>query len=127
MHVIDHFTLQYYLTKAILIKYKKQICRIRIIMSSHNLAIEQGRHTNTPINNRNCKLCKMSSILFWNVHISTTSDVNTLRSIIGKKLQFTNKFSCWVLKILKNYVILVVISNMLLKGVKFSVWLVSIL
>ena len=26
-------------------------------MSSHNLAIEQGRHTNTPINNRHCKLC----------------------------------------------------------------------
>ena len=25
MHVIDHFTLQYYLTKAIPIKYKKQI------------------------------------------------------------------------------------------------------
>ena len=35
--------------------YKKQICRIR--MPSHNLAIEQGRHTNTTINNRNCKLC----------------------------------------------------------------------
>ena len=46
MHVIDHFTVQYYLTKAILIKYKKQICRIR--MSSHNLAIEKGSHTNTP-------------------------------------------------------------------------------
>ena len=55
MHVIDHFTLQYYLTKALPIKYKKQICRIR--MSSHNLAIEHGRHTNTPINNRNCKRC----------------------------------------------------------------------
>ena len=34
MHVIDHFILQYYLTKAIPIKYKKQICRKR--MSSHN-------------------------------------------------------------------------------------------
>ena len=55
MHVIDHFTLQYYLIKAIPIKYKKQICRIR--MPSRNLAIEQGRHTNTNINNRNCKLC----------------------------------------------------------------------
>ena len=55
MHVIDHFTLQYYLTKAIPMKYKEQIYRMR--MSSHNLAIEQGCHTNTPINNRNCKLC----------------------------------------------------------------------
>ena len=35
---------------------KKQICGIR--MSSHNLTIEHGRHTNTPMNNRNCKLCQ---------------------------------------------------------------------
>ena len=42
MHGIDHFTLQYYLTESILIKYKKQICRIRNPL--RNLAIEHGRH-----------------------------------------------------------------------------------
>ena len=27
-------------------------------MSSYNLTIEHGRHTNTPMNNCNCKLCQ---------------------------------------------------------------------
>lgn len=34
MHIIDHFTLQYYSIKAILLKNKNQICRIRIC---HNI------------------------------------------------------------------------------------------
>ena len=34
MHIIDHFTLQYYLIKPILLKNKNQICRIRIC---HNI------------------------------------------------------------------------------------------
>ena len=55
MHVIDHFTLQYFLTKAIPIKNKKLICRI--LTSSHNLYFEHRRYTNTPINDCNCKLC----------------------------------------------------------------------
>ena len=47
MHVIDHFTLQYYLTKAIPIKYIEYLCHHIIKLLS----------TNTPINNHNCKLC----------------------------------------------------------------------
>ena len=38
--------------------------------------------------------------------------------LLEKKLHFLNIFSCEVLSILKTYVILVVISNMLLKDVK---------
>ena len=30
MHIIDHFTLRYYLIKPILLKNKNQICKIRI-------------------------------------------------------------------------------------------------
>ena len=50
MHISDHFSLQYYVTKALPIEYKKQMCRRR--MSSHYLPIEHSIHTN----NRNCKL-----------------------------------------------------------------------
>lgn len=52
-HIIVHFSLQYYLEKSIPKIYKKQIFR----MSSHNLAIESGRHTNVSKENRLCKLC----------------------------------------------------------------------
>lgn len=52
-HIIIHFSLQYYLEKSIPKIYKKQIFR----MSSHNLAIESGRHTNVTKENRLCKLC----------------------------------------------------------------------
>ena len=34
MHIIDHFTLRYYLIKPILLKNKNQICKIRIC---HNI------------------------------------------------------------------------------------------
>ena len=55
-HVIEHFSLQYYLCKPIPYVYKKHISRIRL--SSHNLEIETGRHKNTPRENRVCKFCK---------------------------------------------------------------------
>lgn len=54
-HIIDQFSLQYYLTKSIPSTYKKQITRIRL--SSHRLAIESGRHTNVPKERRLCKFC----------------------------------------------------------------------
>ena len=59
MLFFDHFTLQYYLTKAIPIKRKKQIRRLR--MPAHNLVIEHGRHINIPINDHNCKLCHLDT------------------------------------------------------------------
>jgi hypothetical protein len=45
-HVLEHFSLQYYLCKPIPYLYKKHISRIRL--SLHNLEIEKGRHKNTP-------------------------------------------------------------------------------
>ena len=57
MHIIDHFTLQYYSTKAIPTKYKRQLCRICVL--SHNLATEHGRHANTPTNNLYCEFCHL--------------------------------------------------------------------
>ena len=79
------------------IENKKQICRI--LMPSHNLAIEHWRLTNIPINNPNCKL-RYSGIQYSDIEdefhfrISTTLDVNTKRSIIGKIFSFFNIFSC---------------------------------
>ena len=61
---LQYITLQYYLTKYIPIKYRKQICRI--LMSSHNLAIKHRRHTNIPIINRICKMA-FSDIQLLNI------------------------------------------------------------
>jgi hypothetical protein len=47
--------MQTYLTKPIPELYKK--CIIKMRLSSHNLAIEQGRYYNVNRNNRNCKFC----------------------------------------------------------------------
>ena len=55
MHIFYHFTLQYYLTKAIPIKRKKQIRRLRL--PAHNLVIKHGRHTN----DHNSKLCHLDT------------------------------------------------------------------
>jgi hypothetical protein len=57
MYIYDYFSMQFYLMKAIPHVYKKQISRIR--MSSHNLAIESGRHQNVARMHRNCKLCNL--------------------------------------------------------------------
>ena len=61
---------------------------------AHNLAIEQGRHTNTPINNRNCKLCHSDiedefHFVMKCPHFHDISDVN----IIHKEVLLGKSFS----------------------------------
>ena len=56
-HLIDHFTLQSYLTKKIPMQYKKLICKLRL--SSHCLVIETGRYKNVPLERRLCPLCTL--------------------------------------------------------------------
>jgi hypothetical protein len=53
--MLPTFYIQTYLTKPIPELYKKYINKMRL--SSHNLAIEQGRYYNVNRNNRNCKFC----------------------------------------------------------------------
>ena len=55
-HLIDHVTLQNYLTKPIFNQYKKFISKLRL--SSHCLYIETGRHQKIPIEKRICQTCK---------------------------------------------------------------------
>ena len=57
-HLIDHFTLQSYLTKRIPMQYKKLICKLRV--SSHCLLIETGRYKNIPLERRVCPLCTLA-------------------------------------------------------------------
>ena len=59
-HLIDNFTLQYYLRKPIEPIYKRYITRFRI--SSHNLLIEMGRHRNVQRRNRTCQFCNTGEI-----------------------------------------------------------------
>jgi hypothetical protein len=54
-NIIDIYTLQYYLKKAIPPLYKKYLSKFRL--SSHTLAIETGRYHNVNINDRTCKAC----------------------------------------------------------------------
>ena len=54
-HVIDHFTMQSYLSKRIPVCYKKLICKLRV--SSHCLTVETGRYKNVPLERRLCPLC----------------------------------------------------------------------
>lgn len=55
-HIVDHLSLQAYLSKPIPIKYKKAIVRLRL--SSHCLLIESGRHRNIPRQLRTCPVCR---------------------------------------------------------------------
>ena len=59
-HVIDHFSLQFYLRKPIEPTYKRFITRFRI--SAHNLHIETGRRRNIQRINRICQLCNLNEI-----------------------------------------------------------------
>ena len=56
-NIIDHFTLQSYLTKRIPLQYKKLISKLRL--SSHCLAVETGRYKNIPLERRLCPLCSV--------------------------------------------------------------------
>ena len=55
-HLIDHITLQPYLSKPIYCQYKKLICKLRL--SSHCLCIETGRYKNVPLERCICPICK---------------------------------------------------------------------
>ena len=59
-HLIDNFTLQYYLRKPIEHIYKRYITSFRI--SSHYLLIEIGRHRNVHRRNRTCQICNTGEI-----------------------------------------------------------------
>lgn len=50
--LIDHCSLQSYLTKIIPLQYKKLICKLRL--SSHCLTVENGRYNNIPLERRLC-------------------------------------------------------------------------
>ena len=54
-YLVPTIYIQTYLTKPIPELYKKYIIKMRL--SSHNLAIEQGRYYNVNRNKRNCKFC----------------------------------------------------------------------
>ena len=54
-HIVDNFSLQYYLCKRIPNIYKKQLAKIRL--SSHQLSIESGRHQNIARHERLCPIC----------------------------------------------------------------------
>lgn len=56
-YLVDHCTLQSYLTKRIPLQYKKLICKLRL--SSHCLTIETGRYNNVPLQRRLCPLCTL--------------------------------------------------------------------
>jgi hypothetical protein len=53
--LIDGLYLKCYLRKLIPVRFQKCISRIRL--SSHQLAIETGRYTNTIRKNRCCRVC----------------------------------------------------------------------
>ena len=55
-HLIDHITLQPYLSKPIYCQYQKLICKLRL--SYHCLCIETGRYKNVPLEHRICPMCK---------------------------------------------------------------------
>ena len=59
-HLIDNFTLQFYLCKPIPSSYKRCISRFRLV--SHNLRIEQGRYFNETRVNRKCTMCNLNDI-----------------------------------------------------------------
>jgi hypothetical protein len=54
-HLIDTFSLQYYLTKSLPLMYIRLITKFRL--SAHKLSIESGRYSNTPRHNRLCNIC----------------------------------------------------------------------
>ena len=59
-HLVDHFTLQYYLSKPLNPTCKKYIAQFRL--SAHKLNIEKGRYTNENRRNRLCTLCNTNDI-----------------------------------------------------------------
>ena len=59
-HMVDNFTMQYYLCKPVPAIYKKYISKFRL--SSHNLNIEKGRYTNENRRNRICTRCTLNDI-----------------------------------------------------------------
>lgn len=54
-YLVDHCTLQSFLTKKIPLQYQKLICKLRL--SSHCLTVETGRYSNIPLDRRLCPLC----------------------------------------------------------------------
>lgn len=55
-YIVHNFCLQFYLSKPLPDVYKKCITQLRL--SSHNLAVESGRFSAVPRQNRLCKFCK---------------------------------------------------------------------
>ena len=79
------FELKTYLENISKNKFRIAITKFRL--SSHNLAIEQGRHEGTPVDQRICLMChmgvseKMNSIFYWCVQIITINEENFFNHI----------------------------------------------
>ena len=59
-HLVDNFTIQYYLQKSLNPTYRKYLSKFRL--SAHSLNIEKGRYNNTNRRDRICTLCNSSDI-----------------------------------------------------------------
>ena len=59
-HLVDNFTLQFYLRKSLDTRCQIYIAKFRL--SSHNLNIESGRFHNVTRRNRICNLCQLQDI-----------------------------------------------------------------
>ena len=59
-HLVDNFTLQYYLCKPINPMYMKYIARFRT--STHDLNVERGRYENIDRRNRTCMFCNLNDL-----------------------------------------------------------------
>ena len=59
-HLVDNFTIQYYLQKSLNPTYRKYLSKLRL--SAHSLNIEKGRYNNTNRRDRICTLCNSSDI-----------------------------------------------------------------
>ena len=59
-HLVDNFTLQFYLRKSLDNRCQIYIAKFRL--SSHNLKIESGRFHNVTRRNRICNLCQLQDI-----------------------------------------------------------------
>ena len=59
-HLLDNFTIQFYLQKSLNPTYRKYLSKFRL--SAHSLNIEKGRYNNTNRRDRICNLCNSSDI-----------------------------------------------------------------
>ena len=97
-HLIDNFTLQYYLCKPIPSLYKRYISRFRLV--SHNLRIEHGRYYNESRFDRKCSLCNLNDVEDEYHFILVCPRYSELRSKYIKKFYYKKPSVVKLIKLL---------------------------